>query len=356
MNSMKVSKAVAGVALVVLLIALPYTWWSVGGLLPGATGAASSLSMLSMVFVLAALAVTFDLLLGQSGLMSLGHALYFAVGAYSFTMMLAYTDLGFWVAAVLAIIGTAAASVVLNAIALKIEGIPYAMVTLAFAELASVIVARNYFGTGGESGLRVPSAKLPSFFVGLQNIHYVYWVCLAFAAVVVVIAAVLVRTEFGLALRGTRENALRMQILGYNVYGLRLVISIIASTLAGACGVFYVIALGGTDPETVGLTFALSLIFMVIIGGSGRIGGALLGGAIFALLSQRLPAVGEALADQQIPGVISDALSEPDLVLGVIFLIVVFLAPKGILGLVDTVSARAASRRSTGTRVAAAKE
>ncbi|MFO6453077.1 branched-chain amino acid ABC transporter permease [Aeromicrobium sp. LTX1] len=335
------------VALVVALFLLPYTWWPGVGLLPGETGSASSLDLLSKVFVLAALAVTFDLLLGQTGLMSLGHGLYFALGAYVFTMLLAYTDLSFIPAAVIAIVGTMVVSVLLNLVALRIDGIPYAMVTLAFAELAAVAVHRNYFGTGGESGLRAPVDTFPTAFVGLQNIANVYWACLALLIVVVAIAWLVIRSPFGLALRGCRDNALRMQILGYDVYLVRLGVSVLASTLAALCGVFFVIALGGTDPETVGMTFALSLIFMVVIGGSGRLAGAVIGGVVYTLLSQRLPAVGAALDESNAPHLLAEVLGEPDLVLGVVFLLVVFLAPKGIVGVFDQLRHRRSSKTAT---------
>lgn len=340
MNRVKMVKIGVLAALVIALFLLPYTWWPGAGLLPAETGSASSLDMLSKVFVLAALAVTFDLLLGQTGLLSLGHGLYFALGAYLFTMLLAYTEVGFLLAAVIAILGSMALSILLNLVALRIDGIPYAMVTLAFAELAAVAVHRNYFGTGGESGLRAPVDTFPSSFVGLQNIANVYWACLALLIVVVLIAWLVIRSPYGLALRGTRDNALRMQILGYDVYRVRLGVSVLASTLASLCGVFFVISLGGTDPETVGMTFALSLIFMVVIGGSGRLAGAVVGGVVYTILSQRLPAVGGALDEANAPHLVAEVLGEPELVLGVVFLTIVFLAPQGIVGLVDRLVTR----------------
>ncbi len=348
MTRSRIIKLVIVLAVVVFLAYLPYTWLPGLGLLPDSTGAAGSLSLLSKVLVLAALAVTFDLLLGQSGLMSFGHVLYFGVGAYAFAMMLTNTELSFWVAALLSVLITAVLSLALSAVALRVEGIAYSMVTLAFAQVGAVAVARNYFGTGGEAGLRLPTDKVPAQFVGLQNVANVYWVALVTVVVVVVVAAFVIHSRFGLALRGTRENALRMQVLGHNVYLLRLMVSLIASTLAGVCGVVYVIALGGTDPGTVGLVFALSLIFMVVIGGSGSLVGAVIGGAVYTLLDMRLPAVGESLDSSSVPAWISDVLGEPSLLLGVIFLLVVFLAPRGIVGVVNGIVAGARRRGTTG--------
>ncbi|WP_214104766.1 branched-chain amino acid ABC transporter permease [Acrocarpospora catenulata] len=351
MTTSRIVKPVALAAVAVLLALVPYTWFPGFGLLPDYTGAAGSLSLLSKVMIMAALAVTFDLLLGQSGLMSFGHVLYFGVGAYAFAMLLAYTSLTFWVAAALTVLLTAGLSLLLSLVALRVENIAYSMVTLAFAQVGAVAVARNYFGTGGESGLRLPTEKIPALFVGLQNTPNVYWFSLATLAVVVTAAALVVRSRFGLSLRGTRDNALRMRVLGYNVYGLRLAVSVVASTLAGLCGVAYVVTIGGTDPDAVGLMLALSLIFMVVIGGSGSLVGAAIGGTVYAFLDMRLPAVGDGLDAGSVPPLVAHLLGEPDLLLGVIFLIVVFVAPKGIVGIAEAAVAKVRARRAGPLRV-----
>ena len=337
------------VALAVALFALPYTWFPSFGILPDYTGAAGSLSMLGKVFMLAAVAITFDLLLGQSGLMSFGHVLYFALGSYAFVMLLIGTDIGFWTAAVLAVVLVGVVSAVLSVVALRVEGIAFSMVTLAFAQVGAVMVARNYFGTGGEDGLRMPGSKVPPQFLGLLNVANVYWLSLGTLIAVAAVAAVVVHSRFGLALRGVRENQLRMRVLGYNVYLLRLAISVVSCTLAGACGVVYAIVLGGTDPGTVGLAFALALIFMVVIGGTGSLVGAAVGGTLYALLVYRLPTVSQTLDGSGVPVWLSHLVGEPDLILGVVFLVVVFAAPRGVVG-----AARSLRRRredSDGTQV-----
>lgn len=339
----RVVKLVVLVAVAVVLFVVPYTWFPSFGILPDYTGAAGSLSMLSKVFILAALAVTFDLLLGQSGLMSFGHVLYFAMGSYVFAMLLVQTDVAFWPAALLTVLVVALASAVLSAVALRVEGIAYSMVTLAFAQVGAVIVARNYFDSGGEDGLRLPSAKVPSTLLGLANVANVYWLSLVVLVVVIAIAALVVHSRFGLALRGVRENQLRMRVLGYNVYLLRLAVSVVSCTLAGICGIVYAVVLGGTDPGAVGLVFALALIFMVVIGGSGSLVGAAVGGTIYALLDYRLPALSQSLEGSNAPAWIGKTLGEPDLILGLVFLVVVFAAPQGLVGAVTSRGRRSAA-------------
>lgn len=327
---------IKGVALVMALIVLavmPYLSLPTFGILPGRTNEAGSLQLLSMVLTIAALAVTFDLLLGQTGLLSFGHALYFALGSYSFVLLLTFTEIGFWIAALLAVLITAAVSVVLNAIALRVEGIAYAMITLAFAQLAGVMVSRNYFGTGGEEGLRLPFGSVPDPLVGLGNISNVYWLSLASSVLVVVVVLILLRTQLGLVLQGIRENALRMRVMGFGVSGAKLTAAVIASGLAGLCGVTYAVVLGGADPSTTALVFALSLIFMVVIGGSGSVLGAVLGGVLYTVLANRLPVVGDQLEAAGLPNLLAHLLGEPAFLLGAVFLVIVFFAPQGIVGL-----------------------
>ncbi|MEV0178980.1 branched-chain amino acid ABC transporter permease [Streptomyces sp. NPDC050625] len=336
----------ASAVLVVFLFILPTLDLPTFGILPSSTGMPGSLRLLAIVVITAALAVTFDLLLGQTGLLSFGHAVYFAGGSYVFAMMLNYTSLSFWAAASLAVVAVFAASLMLGMVSLRVDGLAYAMVTLAFLELVSVMVTRGYFGTNGESGLRLPSEKIPENFIGIRNVSNVYSLAVVVSVVVIASAVLLTRTRFGLILRGMRDNPLRMRVMGYDVYWTKLVIMAVSSGMAALCGVAYTIILSGADPTTTTMTFSLSLMFMVVIGGSGSVAGAAVGGAVYALLLQRLPALGDSVAGSG-PAVVSDIVREPQLLLGVIFLAVVFLAPAGIRGLVSRARAGLATAART---------
>jgi branched-chain amino acid transport system permease protein len=336
------------VVIVVLLFALPSLDVPTFGILPSSTGTPGSLQVMSAVVVMAALAATFDLLLGHTGLLSFGHAMYFAVGSYLFAMMLNYTDVSFWVAAALAVVCTTALSLVLGTVSLRVEGMAFSMVTLAFLELVSVLVARNYFGTKGESGLRLPAVEMPASFIGIRNLSNVYTFALVVAVVVVAAVVLVTRSRFGLILRGVRDNPLRMRVMGFDVYWVKVVVVALASGLAALCGVAYTIVLGGADPSTTTMTFALSLIFMVVIGGSGSVVGPVVGGAVYTLLLQRLPALGDSVSASGSSNLLTDVLGEPRLLLGAAFLVFVFLAPRGFVGLSERILGGA--RRDAGGR------
>ncbi|NLB47983.1 MAG: branched-chain amino acid ABC transporter permease, partial [Microbacteriaceae bacterium] len=147
--------ALIGVALVVLMALLPLLNISIPGVLPGPTYTPGTLALLSLCLVYAALALSYNLLLGTSGMLSFGHALYFGAGAYGLGIVLQASQMGLWPGIFVAIIGGLVIAVVTGAVAMRVSGIPFAMVTLAFAQAGSVLVRRNSDITGGEEGLRL---------------------------------------------------------------------------------------------------------------------------------------------------------------------------------------------------------
>ncbi|WP_411155949.1 branched-chain amino acid ABC transporter permease [Microbacterium sp. NIBRBAC000506063] len=144
--------AIAGGLLVVVMALLPLLNISIPGVLPGPTYTPGSLALLSLCLVFAALALSYNLLLGTAGMLSFGHALYFGAGAYGLGIVLRATDLPLWPGIFVAILGGLVIAVVTGAVAMRVSGIPFAMVTLAFAQAGSVLVRRNQQVTGGEEG------------------------------------------------------------------------------------------------------------------------------------------------------------------------------------------------------------
>jgi branched-chain amino acid transport system permease protein len=320
-------------AVLAVLAVVPRLHVDVPVLFNGALDSPGTLQLLALCLVFAGVALTYDLLFGFTGLLSFGHALYFAVGVY--VADIAMTKWHWSMAASLAL--TAAVGIalplVLGAVSLRVGGIAFAMVTLAFAQAGNVLVQKNPNGlTGGEEGLGLDYHKLPEAFVGIFNTKNLYWLALGYAAVVFAVARWAVGSSPGRVWQAIRENELRVAVLGLPPHPYKLTAFALSSFLATAGGVVYLLLIGGASPEVTTANFTLSLLVMVVIGGAGTKWGAPIGGALYTFLDQRLGALGASSQVQGLPEVVRVPLSEPLFVLGVLFILVVFLLPGGIAG------------------------
>lgn len=320
----------AAVLLVIVLALAPLTDRNVGGLLPGPINSAGSLQLLALMFIAAATAVTLDVMFGYTGLLSFGHGLYFGFGCYSAVVLSNSESLGFGKGVCLAMMLTFVVAVVGNAASLRLTGIGFSMATLALAQALYIGVERGFLGSGGEVGVTYGFGVLPDQFVGIANTRNAYWVALLLLVVVYVVCAFVVRTDAGHVWQAIRENALRTQVLGYNVYVFQLGASTIACTLAGLCGVVYSVVMGGANPSIVVLGYSLSLVLMVVLGGRGVLWGAVLGGVLYTYLTQRLTALSDSGAVSGLPDVVRLPLTQPNFILGTLFVLIILFLPGGL--------------------------
>jgi branched-chain amino acid transport system permease protein len=301
-----------------------------------------TLQLLGLMLVFGGVALTYDLLFGFTGLLSFGHALYFAVGVYLTAIATTKWDwsllqaLGFT-----ALVGIVL-PLVLGSVSLRVGGIAFAMVTLAFAEAGSILVDKNPHGwTGGEEGVPVAYQKLPEAFVGVLNTKNLYWLALGYLAVVFVLVNWAVDSSPGRVWQAVRENERRVEILGLQPVRFKLTAFVLSAFLATAGGVVYVLLIGGATPQVTTPAFTLSLLLMVVIGGTGTRWGAVLGGMVYTFLDNRLLDWSDSERIQDLPNVLSTPLSEPMFVLGTLFILLVYFLPGGLAGL-----ARLRPRRS----------
>ncbi len=171
--------------LVALLALVPIVSLDIPVAFGGALDSPGTLGLLALCLVFAGVALTYDLLFGFTGLLSFGHALYFALGVYLTTIALTKWDWGLG-KTLLVVVGVGIlVPLVLGAISLRVGGIAFAMVTLAFAQAGQVLVQKNPDGlTGGEEGLGLNFEPIPDAFVGVLNTKHLYWLALGYAAVV----------------------------------------------------------------------------------------------------------------------------------------------------------------------------
>jgi branched-chain amino acid transport system permease protein len=322
--------------LVALLVfaALPYSTASLPGIFEGPLNSPGVLQLLAICLVFGGLAAGYDLLFGRTGMLSFGHALYFAAGVYGTDILVTRAGLPLWQAALLTVTGGAILAALLGAVALRTVGIAFAMVTLAFAQVGAILVARDFGGlTGGEEGLPLDVSGLPAALVGVTNTVNLYWLALAYLALVVLVVHRVSGSPTGRVLAGLRDDERRIGVLGLDPYRFKLVAFTLAGGLASAGGVVYCLIVGGASPHVTTSELTLSLLVMVVLGGPGTRWGPVLGGILYMYLDHRLTAFGTSDAVQSLPAVLSRPLSQPLFVLGTLFILAVYFFPGGLASL-----------------------
>ena len=262
-------------------------------------------------------AVAFDLLLGFTGLLSFGHALFWGGAGYVSTILIAKGHLPFPLAVLAALLYAAVLAVIVGAIAIRRQGIYFAMITLALAQLQYFFAYQLGGWTGGENGVQL-SGRGTLFGLPLENDVAFYYAVLAVAALGTYFVVRVVRSPFGAVLTAMRENEQRAIALGYRVDRYKLVAFVLSGTLAGLAGVLFAVGnrlsgLDGVDWHTSG-----KVVMMSILGGIGTIFGPIVGAGIFEALDFFVSKT--AIGDKT------------NIVMGTIFALCVLLFRRGIVG------------------------
>lgn len=244
------------------------------------------LIVLTRIVILAMAAVSLDLILGYGGMVSLGHAAFFGIGAYAIGIMTAEDVTSGFLQWPLAILAAALAALVIGALSLRTRGVYFILVTLAFAQMV-YFVSVGLDAYGGEDGLVIPTrSRFGS--VNLSNRTSFYFVCVALLIATIALVAHLARTRFGLVLRGAAMNERRMRALGFPVYRYRLAAFVTAGALCGLAGILAANHSEFVSPSIMNWGRSADLIIMVVLGGMGSAIGPLLGAMVFMLAEETL--------------------------------------------------------------------
>lgn len=273
-------------------------------LLAEAGGSAYLVPSASRILIYALAAASLNLLVGYTGLVSLGHAAYLGVGAYvvgilSFHAAEGSTIFGLpgtvegLVSIPLAILFSALVALVLGALCLRTSGIYFIMITLAFAQMIFFITV-SLERYGGDDGLFMYAGPNRLGPLDLSSEWTFFYVCLAVLFGFLLFCRYLVGTRFGRALGAIRQNEARMITLGCNVYRYKLAVFVIAGAGAGLAGALLANQASYVSPDLLHWTRSGELLFMVILGGSGTLLGPVLGAVAFLLLEEYLPVLFDA--------------------------------------------------------------
>jgi branched-chain amino acid transport system permease protein len=283
------------------------------------------------VLCFALFAAAFNLLIGYTGLLSFGHAMFLATAGYATGYAIETTgltpELG-----VLA--GTAAATLlglVVGIFAIRRQGIYFAMVTLALAQLVYFIFLQAPF-TGGEDGLQgVPRGKLFGL-LSLSSDLTLYYVVLVAIALAFVLIVRIVHSPFGQVLTAIRENEPRAVSLGYDTDRFKLLAFVLSAGIAGLAGSLKVLVLGFETLGDAYWTMSGLVILMTLVGGMGTLFGPLLGAALVVTLEDRLGDIGAALASLTHVDWFNSLGDSTTIVIGIVFIACVLTFRRGIVG------------------------
>lgn len=285
------------------------------------------LSLAVEVLIFAVFAMSLDLLLGYTGLVSFGHAAFFGLGGYIVAYVARGVTANLLVTTPIVLIGTAIGAAVIGFFALRTTGIYFLMLTLAFAQMLFGLAVKWTPVTGGSDGL----AGVPRPYIGLgslswrfgSNLQFYYLVALSFLLSWWLLRR-LVESPFGHTLRGIKENESRMRALGYNTWRFKMAAFIVAGVFAGLSGALFTHFNWHAAPENLYWTMSGQVLLMVIVGGSGTLTGPILGAALVRLL----------------PSYASTYTERWQTLMGLVFVLFVLFAPQGIIGLVRDYQAR----------------
>ncbi len=294
-----------------------------------------TLALLAACLLYGALALTYDIQFGYTGLLSFGHALYIALGVYLSNIAITDWHWGFWPSILFTVAFSLVVANVLGFVSLRVSGIAFAMVTLAFAQAGAVLALKDpHHWTHGEEGLGADYTKLPQWLVGIVNTKNLYWLALAFLAGVFFVVRWTVESSPGRIWQAIRENESRVEVLGLRPRAYKLQAFVLSSTLAAIGGIVYMLLYSGSTLVVTQPNFTLTLLLMVVIGGAGSRWGAVLGGILYTYLNDRLIAIGSSSTVEGLPHALRTPLEQPLFLLGVVFILIVVFLPGGLAGLV----------------------
>ena len=287
--------------------------------------------MVARMMILGIFAMSLDLLLGVTGLVSLGHAAFFGLAGYALAFLTpAGEPVSLWWTLPAAVAASGLAALVIGFFVVRTHGIYFIMVTMAFAQMVFFLFFDNK-ALGGSDGIYVnfkPEAKL----FDLDNKLAFYYFTLAMLLLVYAFLRRLLWSPFGRVLAGIRINEHRMRAMGYGTFNYKLATFTLAGALAGLAGYLWAAQTGYVNPELMGFHLSAHAIMMVILGGMGNLAGAIIGAFAFEYLLhwfKDLPTVGPFNLGKHW-----------QLWMGLFIVLTVVVAPRGLLGLFERVSRR----------------
>ena len=238
-----------------------------------------------MIFAIAA--ISLDLILGYGGMVSFGHAAYLGIGAYAVGIPAFYGVHNGYLQWTIAVLASAVIALAIGSISLRTSGVSFIMITLAFTQMLYYL-GNSVEEYGGDDGMRLAMRSTFPGLVDLRNSTTFYYVVLVLLVASLAFGNRLINSPFGMVIRGARSNEPRMRAIGFSPFRYKLVAFAIAGAMCGLAGALLVNHTEYVTPEFMHWTRSGDIMFMVILGGMGTLGGPVLGAVVLRLLEDLL--------------------------------------------------------------------
>ncbi len=329
----------AGWIALLALILLPFVTAIISGqtiqdLLANGMGEAKFIQGLAIeIFILALYALSYDLVLGVTGLLSFGHAMFFAVGAYLTGVMLKSFGWSLWATLGMVLVAALVQAFLFAVVLPRVQGITFALVTLGIASVFYIVIQSQELSayTGADVGLQ--GIVAPAFINATDHRMRFYFIALALLVAVYLLFKRFVNSPTGHVCVAIRENEMRARMLGFNTFYFKMIALTLASIAAALAGSLHALFEPIVSPYTASMEFTIAAILMTLIGGLGTLSGALVGAAIYRLLEY---------------GLNNYFGEQANFLLGVVYVLIVLFLPYGIIG---TWNLRAIQLRSGWVRL-----
>ncbi len=301
--------------------------------------------LMMQIFVFAIFAMSYDLLLGYTGIVSFGHAMFFGTGAYSVAIVMDRMDAtfaSFLLGTLVAVVIGGFISFLAGMLTLKLKSHYYAMLTLALAGMFLYVAERWRSVTGGNDGFTFRIPELPGVLQDHRNL-VIYLFCLLSMVLLFFGMKRITESPLGRVLVGIRENDQRVESLGYRIMPYKVLISVISGMVASLAGVLYSLTIRFVDTSVFDIQVTLDALMMTIIGGVGTLLGPIIGAAIINFAHHFL----SDLAD------VHWIFQRWTILFGTVFILAVIFFPNGIVG---TIQKKYAARKANQQQSKAKQE
>jgi len=269
----------------------------------------------SIILLYGLLATSLNLVLGYGGIFQFHHAVFYGAGAYGAALVITRSGLSPWLAFIIGPLVAALLSLIMGLICIRLSKLYFGMLQISLGSLVWAIVYRWYSFTGGDDGIHgVPVPEI------LSSPNAAYYFALIVTSLSLLIMYKIIKSPFGSALQGIRDNPVRSEMIGINVRRHQLLALVIAGFFAGVAGVIFVVVDSTVFPDMLFWTLSMETLIMCLLGGWFSFLGPMLGAAIILILRTFASTVTVYWA----------------LILGIIMMFVIFFLPNGVLGFLES--------------------
>lgn len=286
------------------------------------------LNILVRFGIFALFAVSLNLIIGYIGEISFGHAAFFGLGAYFSTLIRQELDISFWISVLISLVLVAFIGMVVGLLSLRLQGVHFAIITLAFAEVFRLIILNLTDITRGAMGVSVKSPTLPFTEIVLTDSYIYYYLVFAILIVVLFLKNHMLKTPFGKGIIAIREGNTLASSIGINVTKYKVITFTISAVIAAMAGILYAPFVGIITPDLLSVHYTTDALLMVVVGGMGVLYGPLIGAFVFTV----------------IPELLWMAPPVQLMVFGLILLLSILFMPKGIASIVQKYTRSAKNR------------